>query len=57
MDEWLAKRFGRESASKGPAAAPAALRARSAERPKLPESAFRVLEFRIVRWFSDKQLI
>jgi len=38
LDDWLAKRFGKASEKQPP---PAALRARSAERPALPESAFR----------------
>lgn len=38
MEDWLAKRFGKE-----PSSTSAALRARSAERPKLPETAFRSL--------------
>lgn len=38
LDDWLAKRFGRQDPAPAPSAA---TRARSAEKPKLPETAFR----------------
>ena len=38
LDDWLAKRFGRQEAAAPPSAA---VRARSADKPKLPETAFR----------------
>lgn len=38
LDDWLAKRFGRQEPGAPPSAA---VRARSADKPKLPETAFR----------------